>query len=162
MGAVFSSLGTVFSWVGMVFETLCLAIGEIASVLVRGIFTIVVGLCDVLAAVSCCCRRPWSDRPSRGQYDGQYQTMLNVGGEQVLKNLAKQPVTDSKPATEKADSTEVASTPSIDSALPATTPGQDSSQNEKIESAQPVKQQRSLFAALKRSKAPKQADSVAA
>ncbi|KAK0555793.1 hypothetical protein OC846_000363 [Tilletia horrida] len=92
MGVVFSTLGTVLSWVGATVETLCLAVGEIASVLVRGVFTIIVGLCDVLAALMCCCRRPWHDRPSRYPYDGEYTTMLNVGGQQVLKNIGNQPI----------------------------------------------------------------------
>ncbi|CAD6884249.1 unnamed protein product [Tilletia controversa] len=123
MGVVFSTLGTALSWIGTALEMSLLAIGEIASVLVRGIFTIIVGLCDVLAAISCCCRRPWSRRPSRGPYDGQYDTILNVGGEQVLKKLAQQPVKEKKVQETKSDEVTIL-TPAVEVEKPATTPSE--------------------------------------
>ncbi|KAK0561068.1 hypothetical protein OC844_003415 [Tilletia horrida] len=136
MGVVFSTLGTALSWIGSTLEMLCLAVGEIASVLVRGIFTILVGLCDVAAALSCCYRRPWSRRPARGAYDGEYDTMLNVGGQQVLKNLAKQPVLDKKekkPVATTATAEEDADTSSDEESV--VTPA-----NEKTEQAAPAEE----------------------
>jgi hypothetical protein len=54
-------------WLGELLENVFLAIGEIGSILVRGIFGLLIGLCDVLAALSCCCRVPWSEvRGGRG------------------------------------------------------------------------------------------------
>lgn len=45
-----------------------LAIGEIGSVLVRVLFATFAGLCDVVAAVSCCWRVPYDERPDRNNY----------------------------------------------------------------------------------------------
>lgn len=47
---------------------LCLAIGEISSILVRGIFSVLVAICDVLASVACCWRVPYDERPDRQTY----------------------------------------------------------------------------------------------
>lgn len=61
-------------------------VGEIASVLVRGIFAVLVGLCDILAAISCCWRVPFSQRPDRETYT--YDTInKNVGGRHGTRNL---------------------------------------------------------------------------
>lgn len=45
-----------------------MAAGEISSILVRGIFSILVSLCDVLASISCCWRVPYDERPDRQTY----------------------------------------------------------------------------------------------
>ncbi|KAE8219693.1 hypothetical protein CF319_g6658 [Tilletia indica] len=150
MGVVFSTLGTVVSWIGTALETVCLAIGEIASVLVRGVITVIVGLCDVLAALSCCYRRPWSRRPSRGPYDGQYDTILNVGGEQVLKKLAKQPVMEKKVEESNADEATV-TTPSTEVEKPAVTPSEPAALEEETLPAASNKRRLS-FNLFKRSK----------
>lgn len=65
MGQVFSCLASTCGCVGEVLENVCLAIGEIGAVLVRGVFGILIGLLDLLAALSCCWRVPWSQRPTR-------------------------------------------------------------------------------------------------
>ncbi|CEH19386.1 hypothetical protein CBOM_06714 [Ceraceosorus bombacis] len=74
MGIVCSCFSTVFLWTGELLENLALAIGEISSILIRGIFSLLIGLCDVLAAISCCCRVPYSERPGRSGYT--YDTVL--------------------------------------------------------------------------------------
>ncbi|PWN47352.1 hypothetical protein IE53DRAFT_254542 [Violaceomyces palustris] len=85
MGCVFSCLASCMMWTGELLENLMLAIGEIGSVLVRGVFAIVVGLLDVLAAASCCYRVPWSERPDREFYT--YSSLgREVGGRSVLKS----------------------------------------------------------------------------
>lgn len=67
-------------------ENVFLAVGEIASVLVRGIFAILVGLCDILAAISCCWRVPFSQRPDRETYT--YDTLnKRVGGRHGNRSL---------------------------------------------------------------------------
>ncbi|PWO01066.1 hypothetical protein FA09DRAFT_335706 [Tilletiopsis washingtonensis] len=86
MGVVFSCFAQSFMWLGELLENVFLAIGEIGSILVRGIFGLLIGLCDVLAALSCCCRVPWSERPDRTSYT--YHTAAsNVGGRQVFASL---------------------------------------------------------------------------
>ncbi|KDN47342.1 hypothetical protein K437DRAFT_255884 [Tilletiaria anomala UBC 951] len=65
MGVVFSCFASVFMYTGELLEHALLAIGEIGSILIRGLFAILVGLCDILAAISCCCTVPWSQRPDR-------------------------------------------------------------------------------------------------
>lgn len=54
---------------------LCLGVGQLSSVLVRGAFGLVVGICDVLAACMCCWQVPFSDRPDR---DGYTYATLNA------------------------------------------------------------------------------------
>jgi hypothetical protein len=79
-----------------------LFIGEIGSLLVRGIFSFLVGLCDCLAAWSCCCQVPWAQRPNRTSYD--FRSMgTNVGRGGVLASYttkdgraARQQVKDAK------------------------------------------------------------------
>lgn len=54
--------------VGEMFSALALGIGEVASLLVRGVFGLVIAALDVLAACMCCCRVPFRDRPDRDGY----------------------------------------------------------------------------------------------
>ncbi|CAO1638707.1 unnamed protein product [Sympodiomycopsis kandeliae] len=68
MGCVCSCFASVFLWTGELLENLFLAIGEIGSILIRGIFSILVSLCDLLASVSCCWRVPYDERPDRQTY----------------------------------------------------------------------------------------------
>lgn len=88
MGIVCSCFASVFMWTGELLESesirflwaghvsdpnriradVFLAVGEIGSLLVRGIFGLLVGCCDLLAAVSCCCTVPYSERPDRTSY----------------------------------------------------------------------------------------------
>ncbi|PWZ00653.1 hypothetical protein BCV70DRAFT_160059 [Testicularia cyperi] len=88
MGNVFSCLASTFLYLGEFLENVFLALGEIGAVLVRAIFGIVISLCDLLAAISCCYRVPWSERPDRSYFN--YQTnlattdMTSVGSKQVL------------------------------------------------------------------------------
>lgn len=94
MGCVFSCFSTVFIWVGELLENVCLAMGEIGAVLVRAVVGILVSLCDCLAAVSCCYRVPWSERPDRSDFIFTAQTtelaanntstLASVGGKRVL------------------------------------------------------------------------------
>ena len=97
MGSVFSCLASSFMYLGEFLENLFLALGEIGAVLTRGIIGIIVGLCDVLAATSCCCRVPWSDRPDRSTYTfAATQTtnavvtespLATIGGKHVLASV---------------------------------------------------------------------------
>ncbi|SNX83277.1 uncharacterized protein MEPE_01984 [Melanopsichium pennsylvanicum] len=96
MGSVFSCLASTFSYLGEFLENVFLAIGEVGAVLVRGIIGIVVTLCDLLAAISCCYRVPWSERPDRSFYtytvtntvpEGANTMLTQVGSKQVLSNL---------------------------------------------------------------------------
>ncbi|EPQ28916.1 uncharacterized protein PFL1_06873 [Pseudozyma flocculosa PF-1] len=84
MGCVFSCLASTFIYAGEVLQQLCLAVGEISAVLVRALFGLVVVLCDVLAAVSCCWRVPWSERPDRSTYSYDTRLLADVGGQKVL------------------------------------------------------------------------------
>ncbi|UZJ56982.1 hypothetical protein CBS101457_006302 [Exobasidium rhododendri] len=68
MGIVFSYLASSFMFIGELSSTAFLALGEVGSLLVRGVFGLVVGICDILAACMCCCRVPFSDRPDRDGY----------------------------------------------------------------------------------------------
>ncbi|SJX61701.1 uncharacterized protein SRS1_12685 [Sporisorium reilianum f. sp. reilianum] len=99
MGSVFSCLASTFIYLGEFLENVFLALGEIGAVLVRAIFGIVVSLCDLLAAISCCYRVPWSERPDRSFYTFQTNTttttaavtssnaLSDVGGKQVLSSV---------------------------------------------------------------------------
>ena len=96
MGSVFSCLASTFVYLGEFLENVFLAIGEIGAVLVRALIGIVVSLCDLLAAVSCCYRVPWSERPDRSFYTYTTQTtdlattnatLATVGGKQVLSSV---------------------------------------------------------------------------
>jgi hypothetical protein len=82
MGIVFSSFASCFMFIGEILSYLCLGIGELGSILVHGIFGLIVGICDVLAACMCCCQVPFSDRPDRDGYT--YSTVNNS-----IVNLAK-------------------------------------------------------------------------
>lgn len=59
--------------IGEIFSTLFLAVGEVGAILIRGLFSLIVGLCDILAACACCCQVPFSERPDRNGYT--YTTM---------------------------------------------------------------------------------------
>ncbi|SAM80350.1 uncharacterized protein UBRO_02397 [Ustilago bromivora] len=103
MGSVFSCLASTFMYLGEFVENAFLAVGEIGAVLSRALIGIVVSLCDLLAAISCCYRVPWSQRPDRSfftysslTYSSQDNTQLattnsstlaSVGGKQVLSSL---------------------------------------------------------------------------
>ncbi|CCF53571.1 hypothetical protein NDA11_000350 [Ustilago hordei] len=103
MGSVFSCLASTFMYLGEFVENAFLAVGEIGAVLSRALIGIVVSLCDFLAAISCCYRVPWSQRPDRSfftysslTYSSQDNTQLattnsstlaSVGGKQVLSSL---------------------------------------------------------------------------
>ncbi|GAC96361.1 ribosomal DNA transcription factor [Pseudozyma hubeiensis SY62] len=97
MGSVFSCLASTFIYLGEFLENVFLAIGEIGAVLVRAIIGIVVSLCDLLAAISCCYRVPWSERPDRSFYTYSTNTttmvassnsaLATVGGKQVLSSV---------------------------------------------------------------------------
>lgn len=96
MGTVFSCFASTFLYVGEFLENVFLAVGEIGAVLVRGLIGLVVSLCDLLAAVSCCYRVPWSERPDRSFYTYTTQTtdlaitnttLASVGGKQVLSSV---------------------------------------------------------------------------
>ncbi|TKY86770.1 hypothetical protein EX895_004410 [Sporisorium graminicola] len=98
MGSVFSCLASTFLYLGEFLENVFLAVGEIGAVLVRGIFGIVVSLCDLLAAISCCYRVPWSERPDRATYTfvatnnataavTTSNALSDVGGKQVLSSV---------------------------------------------------------------------------
>lgn len=96
MGTVFSCLASTLIYLGEFLENVFLAIGEIGAVLVRAIIGIVVSLCDLLAAVSCCYRVPWSERPDRSFYTYSTNTatiaandsaLASVGGKQVLSSV---------------------------------------------------------------------------
>lgn len=103
MGSVFSCLASTFMYLGEFVENAFLAVGEIGAVLSRALIGIVVSLCDLLAAISCCYRVPWSQRPDRSfftysslTYSSQdntqlattnSSTMASVGGKQVLSSL---------------------------------------------------------------------------
>ena len=84
MGTVFSCLATGFMYLGEIMSTAFLAVGELGSVLSRGLFGLIVGICDVLAACMCCCRVPFEDRPDR---DGYTYTTLAVVQPSPLLNL---------------------------------------------------------------------------
>lgn len=66
-----------------------LALGEILSVLTRGIFSVLVGICDVLAAASCCWRVPYDQRPDRGTFVYSNAITKDVGGGKVLGKVVK-------------------------------------------------------------------------
>ncbi|KAJ1027454.1 hypothetical protein NDA18_003460 [Ustilago nuda] len=98
MGSAFSCLASTFMYLGEFVENAFLAVGEIGAVLSRALIGIVVSLCDLLAAISCCYRVPWSQRPDRSffTYSSQDNTQLattnsstlaSVGGKQVLSSL---------------------------------------------------------------------------
>ncbi|SPO23102.1 uncharacterized protein UTRI_01780 [Ustilago trichophora] len=96
MGSVFSCLASTFIYLGEFLENVFLAIGEIGAVLVRAVIGIVVSLCDLLAAISCCYRVPWSERPDRSFYTygaantnlaSTNTTLATVGGKQVLSSV---------------------------------------------------------------------------
>lgn len=97
MGSVFSCLASTFMYLGEFLENVFLAVGEIGAVLVRAIIGIVVSLCDLLAAISCCYRVPWSERPDRSSFTYSAQTtqlaaantstLASVGGKQVLSSV---------------------------------------------------------------------------
>ncbi|KAJ9478326.1 Ribosomal DNA transcription factor [Pseudozyma hubeiensis] len=97
MGSVFSCLASAFIYLGEFLENVFLAIGEIGAVLVRAIIGIVVSLCDLLAAISCCYRVPWSERPDRSFYTystndttmaaSSNNALATVGGKQVLSSV---------------------------------------------------------------------------
>jgi hypothetical protein len=98
MGSVFSCLASTFLYLGEFLENVFLAVGEISAVLVRALFGIVVSLCDLLAAISCCCRVPWSERPDRAYYSYSAPTthaiattnpaaLSTIGGKQVLSSV---------------------------------------------------------------------------
>ncbi|EST07583.1 hypothetical protein PSEUBRA_002669 [Kalmanozyma brasiliensis GHG001] len=96
MGSVFSCLASTFIYLGEFLENVFLALGEIGAVLVRGVFGIIVNLCDLLAAVSCCYRVPWSERPDRSFFSYSTNTaavvtnqsaLASVGGKQVLSSV---------------------------------------------------------------------------
>lgn len=53
---------------GEVLSAVFLGIGEFGSIISRGLFGLIVGICDVLAACMCCCQVPFSDRPDRDGY----------------------------------------------------------------------------------------------
>lgn len=67
-GIVCSCMASTLILVGEVFSTLFLAVGEVGAILVRGVFALLVGICDVLAACACCCQVPFSERPDRNGY----------------------------------------------------------------------------------------------
>ncbi|PWN35163.1 uncharacterized protein FA14DRAFT_160432 [Meira miltonrushii] len=73
MGIVCSCFASTFLLIGEIFSTVFLAVGEVGAMLVRGLFSLLVGLCDVLAACMCCCQVPFSERPDRNGYT--YNTM---------------------------------------------------------------------------------------
>lgn len=96
MGNVFSCLASTFIYLGEFFENVFLALGEIGAVLVRGVIGVIVTLCDLLAATSCCYRVPWSERPDRSSFTYSTNTtavvtnkgaLAAVGGKQVLSSL---------------------------------------------------------------------------
>lgn len=60
------------------------SVGEVGAILIRGLFGLIVGLCDVLAACMCCCQVPFSERPDRGTYTYSSIHRSNVGSTQVL------------------------------------------------------------------------------
>lgn len=68
MGVVFSCLASCFMFAGELLSSVCLGLGEFGSILCRGLFGVIVGICDVLAACMCCCQVPFSDRPDRDGY----------------------------------------------------------------------------------------------
>jgi hypothetical protein len=74
MGVVFSCLAGACMMLGELISTLFLGLGEVASMLTRGVFGLIVGICDVLAACMCCWQVPFSDRPDRDRYT--YTTLL--------------------------------------------------------------------------------------
>lgn len=87
-------------FVGEILSTATLAIGEIGALLVRGIFALIVGICDVTAASMCCCRVPFSDRPDRDGYT--YSTVrtpvvMSDSGNANAAALAATPTGESKP-----------------------------------------------------------------
>ncbi|CAO1617200.1 unnamed protein product [Parajaminaea phylloscopi] len=89
MGCICSCFASVFMWTGELLENVFLALGEIGSILVRGIFTLLVGLCDVLAAASCCWRVPYDERPDRNTY--VFSAASAGGGNNNVNALALPP-----------------------------------------------------------------------
>lgn len=97
MGSIFSCLASTCIYLGEFLENVFLALGEIGAVLVRAIIGIVVSLCDLLAAISCCYRVPWSERPDRSFYayttnaaavnTNGNSTLATVGGKQGLSSV---------------------------------------------------------------------------
>ncbi|CDR99197.1 uncharacterized protein SPSC_02866 [Sporisorium scitamineum] len=97
MGSVFSCFASTFIYLGEFLENVFLALGEIGAVLVRAMFGIVISLCDLLAAISCCYRVPWDQRPDRAFYTfsantttaavTSSNTLSDVGGKQVLSSV---------------------------------------------------------------------------
>lgn len=61
-------MASTFLLLGEICSTLFLAVGEVGAILVRGLFSLIVGLCDVLAACACCCQVPFAERPDRAGY----------------------------------------------------------------------------------------------
>lgn len=98
MGSVFSCLASTFIYLGEFLENVFLALGEIGAVLVRAVIGIVVSLCDLLAAISCCYRVPWSERPDRTSFTfvstsnttatvTSSNALSDVGGKHVLSSV---------------------------------------------------------------------------
>ncbi|PWN25762.1 hypothetical protein BDZ90DRAFT_61982 [Jaminaea rosea] len=108
MGCVFSSLAQVFLYVGEFFENVFLLLGEILSVLTRGIFTLLVGICDILAAASCCCRVPYDQRPDRGTFVYSNAITKDVGGNKVLNKMVISQADRAKQREDKLKKTEAA------------------------------------------------------
>lgn len=70
-----------------------LAVGEVGAILVRGLFGLIVGICDVLAACMCCCRVPFAERPDR---DGYTYSTLAVRDEKASKRLQDRKIFQTK------------------------------------------------------------------
>lgn len=90
MGQVFSCLASACACVGELLENVCLALGEVAAVLVRGVVGLLVGLLDLLAALACCWRVPWSQRPTGTMLvlpATPESNLESVGGKRVLYSL---------------------------------------------------------------------------
>ena len=84
MGIVFSCLASACMLIGELASTLFLAVGEVGSLLARGLFGLIVGICDVLAACMCCCQVPFSERPDRNGY-----TYTTLATKKTLVNKTK-------------------------------------------------------------------------
>ena len=98
MGTVFSCLASAFIYLGEFFENVFLAVGEMGAVLVRPCSASWSAFVIFFAAISCCYRVPWSERPDRSFYTysthstkavatSSSKALASVGGKQVLSSV---------------------------------------------------------------------------